>query len=762
MHKDQSNIKKSTKVTDEEALSYHKNGSPGKISILPTKPLVTQRDLSLAYSPGVAAPCIAIKNNPATAYDYTSKGNMVAVISNGTAVLGLGNLGSLAAKPVMEGKCVLLKRFAAIDAIDVEVDTENVEEFINCVRFLGNSWGGINLEDIKSPDCFIIETELKKRMNIPVFHDDQHGTSIIILAGLINAANITQRKLEDLKIVLNGPGAAGIACLNLLKLYGVRHENILACDREGVIYKGRTDSSMNQWKAEHAVDTSRRTLKEALAGADVFIGLSVKDVLDDEMLKSMAPNPVIFALANPDPEVNPDHAKRIRPDAIIATGRSDYPNQVNNVMGFPYIFRGALDVRASEINDKMKIAAAESIAALARDPVPQDVAALYSETKLEYGPEYIIPVPFDRRLIGTVSVAVARAAMESGVATIEIDNFEDYKKQLEARLDPTYNSMTNIFNKVKAHPKRVIFSEGEEEAIIRAALYWRDNGFGTPILVGREKNIMEMVYAISKSEKLEGIEIWNAANISETKIEKYISYLYNKNFRKGYLYRDCVRLVKNARNVFASCMLAAGDGDALVAGMTRGYHITLNEINKVIDVKENATALGISIIISHSRNIFIADSSINEDPTANELADIACQAAEVVRALGYEPRVAMTSFSNFGNMQSAKLDKIKEAIRELDRRNVNFEYEGEMSPDVALNENLLKLYPFARLKAPANILIMPDLNSASISSKLLDEMEGGILVGPILCGLEKPVQIVPMGSSVSDIVNSAAFAAAQS
>lgn len=761
MHQDHSNVK-SKKITDIEALKYHQNGTPGKISILPTKPLVTQRDLSLAYSPGVAAPCVAIKNNPASAYDYTSKGNMVAVISNGTAVLGLGNLGSLAAKPVMEGKCVLLKRFAAIDAIDIEVDTENMEEFINCVRFLGNSWGGINLEDIKSPDCFVIESELKKKMNIPVFHDDQHGTAIIILAGLINAANITQRKLEDLKVVLNGPGAAGIACLNILKKYGIKHENVIACDRDGVIYQGRNDKSMNRWKEEHAVVTDKRTLQEALVGADVFIGLSVKDVLTDEMLKSMAPHPIIFALANPDPEVNPDHAKKIRPDAIIATGRSDYPNQVNNVMGFPYIFRGALDVRAKEINEKMKIAAAESIASLAREAVPQDVAMLYSDTKLEYGPNYIIPVPFDRRLISRVSVAVAKAAMESGVATLSIDNFDDYKKQLEARLDPTYNSMTSIFNKVKAHPKRVIFSEGEEESIIRTALYWRDNGFGTPILVGREKNIMEMAFSISKTEKLDGIEIWNAANVSNAKIEKYINYLYNKNFRKGYLYRDCVRLVKNARNIFASCMLATGDGDALVAGVTRGYHITLGEISKAIDVKEKAAALGISIIISHSRNIFIADSSINENPSANELADIACQAAEVVATLGYEPRVALTSFSNFGNMQSASLEKIKDALRELDRRGVNFEYEGEMSPDVALNKNLLKLYPFVRLSGPANILIMPDLAAASISSKLLDEMGGGILVGPILCGLEKPVQIVPMGSTVSDIVNSAAFAAAQS
>jgi malate dehydrogenase (oxaloacetate-decarboxylating)(NADP+) len=761
MHQGNSNINTGKKVTDEEALEYHKYGTPGKISILPTKPLVTQRDLSLAYSPGVAAPCLAIKNNPASAYDYTAKGNMVAVISNGTAVLGLGNLGSLAAKPVMEGKCVLLKRFAGIDAIDIEVDTENINEFINCVRFLGNSWGGINLEDIKSPDCFVIETELKKKMNIPVFHDDQHGTAIIILAGLINASHIAEKKFEDLKIVLNGPGAAGIACLNILKQYGIKHENLIACDRDGVIYKGRSDQSMNPWKLEHAVQTEKRTLKEALIGADVFIGLSVKDVLDDEMLRSMSHSPIIFALANPDPEVQPEHAKKIRPDAIIATGRSDYPNQVNNVMGFPYIFRGALDVRAKEINDTMKIAAAESIAALAREPVPQDVAALYSDTKLEYGPNYIIPVPFDQRLITRVSIAVAKAAMASNVATLAIDDFDDYKKQLEARLDPTYNSMTSIFNKVKATPKRVIFSEGEEDSVIRAAIYWRDNGFGTPILVGRHKNIMDMTMSISKNENLDGIEIWNAANVSEAKIEEYVQYFYNKNFRKGYLYRDCVRLVKNARNIFASCMLASGDGDALVSGMTRGYHTTLSEINQVIDVKNHSTSLGIAILISHSRNIFIADAAINENPSAKELADIACQAAEVVAAIGYKPRVALISFSNFGNMQSTNLEKMQDALKELQLRNVNFEFEGEMSPEVALNENLLKLYPFARLSGPANILVMPDLASASIASKLIDEMGGGILVGPILCGLEKPVQIVHMGSSVSDIINSAAFAAAQ-
>jgi malate dehydrogenase (oxaloacetate-decarboxylating)(NADP+) len=752
---------KNLKITNQEALDFHKMGTPGKISIVPTKPLMTQRDLSLAYSPGVAVPCIEIARDPQTVYEYTSRGNMVAVISNGTAVLGLGNLGSLASKPVMEGKCVLLKRFAGIDAIDIEVDTEDADEFINSVRYLGNSWGGINLEDIKSPDCFIIEESLKQKMKIPVFHDDQHGTSIIILAGLINAANITNRNFKDLKIVLNGPGAAGIACLNLLKLYGIKHENILACDKGGVIYKGREDSSMNKWKLEHAVETERRSLTDALVGADVFIGLSVKDVLNEEMLLSMAPNPIILALANPDPEVDPEFAKKIRPDAIIATGRSDYPNQINNVMGFPYIFRGALDVRASEINEEMKIAAAESIAALAREPVPQDVAALYSGTKLEYGPDYLIPVPFDRRLISTVSPSVAKAAMKSGVAQAPIKNFDEYKKQLEARLDPTYNTMNTLFSKVKANPKRIIFAEGEEETVIRSAMLWRDNGYGTPILVGREKNIREVTQSISKHEMLEGIEIWNAANTDDKKLDQYINYLYGKTTRKGNLYRDCVRLVKNARNIFASCMLACGDGDALVSGVTRGYNITYSEIRKVIDIKKNATPLGISLIISHGRNIFIADSSVNEDPSPYELADIAVQTSEIVSALGYEPRVALVSFSNFGNLQSSTSEKITKALVELDSRKVQFEYDGEMSPDVALNKGLLKLYPFAKLTKPANILIMPDLDSASISSKLLDELGGGVLIGPVLCGLDRSVQIVNMGASVSDILNLSAYAATQ-
>lgn len=750
------------KITDEEALQFHKAGSPGKISIQPTKPLMTQRHLSLAYSPGVAVPCIEIEKDPANAYEYTSKGNMVAVISNGTAVLGLGDLGSLACKPVMEGKAVLFKRFADVDSFDLEVSTKNIDEFINCVRYLGDSFGGINLEDIKSPDCFVIEEELKKIMNIPVFHDDQHGTAIIALAALINAAEITGRKFSEMKIVLNGPGAAGIACLNLIKLYGIPHDNVIACDKSGVIYKGRKDHSMNRWKEEHAVETEKRTLAEALVGADVFIGLSTKDILTKEMLLSMAKNPIIFALANPDPEVDPTFARQVRPDAIIATGRSDYENQVNNVMGFPYIFRGALDVRAKEINDQMKIAAAESIASLAKQPVPDEVSRSYSGRRMQYGPNYIIPVPFDWRLITEVSTAVAKAAMETGVAGKPIKDFEEYKKSLSARLDPTFNFMNFIFEKVKSNPKRVIFSEGEEEEVIRAAIHWRNNRYGTPILVGRQKNIEEITRHIDIHETLEGIEIWNAAKTSKEKLDHYIDFLYKKTQRKGNLYRDCVRLVKNARNIFASCMLACGDGDALVSGVTRGYLITLSEIQKVIDVKQDGILFGLSVLVSHSRSIFFADTAVCETPSPSELADIAMQSARVVESsFGHKPRVALLSFSNFGNPPATKAERIRLAVEELDKRKVEFEYDGEMTPDVALNTNIQKLYPFIRLTGPANILVMPALHSANITSRLLSELGMGTLIGPILCGLEHPVQIVQMGANVSDILNMAAYAAAQ-
>lgn len=748
--------KEDRQITREEALDFHTKGKSGKIAILPTKPLMTQRDLSLAYSPGVAEPCHEIYKDPVKAYDYTAKGNFVAVISNGTAVLGLGNLGALASKPVMEGKAVLFKRFADIDAIDLELDTEDPEEFINAVKYFGPSWGGINLEDIKAPECFIIEDKLREIMDIPVFHDDQHGTAIITLAGLINAAHLTGKKFEDIRVVVNGAGAAGIACIELIKAMGAKHDNVILCDTKGVIYNGRVEG-MNQWKSAHAANTHFRTLAEALNGADVFLGLSAKGAVTKEMVRSMADNPIIFAMANPDPEITPEEIKEVRSDAIIATGRSDYNNQINNVMGFPYIFRGALDVRASTINDEMKIAAANSLAELARFPVPDEVSSAYSGRKMQYGPEYIIPVPFDPRLITAVSPAVAKAAMDTGVAQKPIDDMNAYKKELTARLNPTANSMNLIFERVSANKKVVIFAEGEEEEIIRTAILWRNNNYGTPILVGRERKIIEALKHVSRTETLDGIRIENSAVCKN--LDKYINFLYNKLNRKGFLYRDCVRLVKNDRNIFTACMLACGDGDAVISGLTRGYSQTLEDFTKVIDNKPGSVLFGLSLMIANGRTIFIADTSVHELPSAEMLADIAVQAAEKAKDMGHEPVVALVSFSNFGNPMREKADRIREAVKILDSRDIDFEYDGEMSADVALNPDLMKLYPFCKLTKPANILIMPALHSANISSKLLQTLGGGSLIGPILTGLEKSVQVLPMGVSVSEILNMTAFAA---
>ncbi len=746
------------RVTKEESLNFHtRDGIPGKVSMKPTKPLMTQRDLSLAYSPGVANPCLEIEKNPDTAYDYTAKGNYVAVISNGTAVLGLGNLGALASKPVMEGKAVLFKRFADIDAIDIEVDTTNIDEFVNAVRYLGPSWGGINLEDIASPECFVIEQKLKELMDIPVFHDDQHGTAIICAAGIINAADLTGRNFKDIKVVLNGAGAAGTACVELLKTMGVRAENIISCDRSGVIYEGRKEG-MNQWKSALAVKTQARTLTDALKGADVFLGLSSKDALSKEMIKEMAANPIIFAMANPDPEIKPEDARSVRPDAIIATGRSDYNNQVNNVMGFPYIFRGALDVRAREINEEMKIAAARALADLAKQPVPEEVSNAYSGKKLQYGPEYIIPVPFDPRLIYTIPPAVAQAAMDTGVARKPISDMNKYVQQLRSRLDPTANSMSLIFERIKTNPKNIIFSEGENDKVIRAAAHWRDQGYGTAKLVGRKDKILEAMKHLNISE--EGIEIHNAA-LSE-KNNEYIDFLYSKLQRKGYLHRDCVRLAKTDRNFFASAMLQCGDGDALITGITRDYYDTLEDILEIFDRKDNSRLFGMSIMVAGGRTVFISDTTVNELPSPEELADIAEQTAAEAEHMGHKPRVALISYSNFGSMMRKRSCDIKATVDILDKRKVKFEYDGEMSADVALNAELLKMYPFCRLSAPANVLIMPALHSANISSKLLQELGGGSLIGPMLVGLEKAVQIVPMGATVSEILNTAALAAVQS
>ncbi|NDF11214.1 MAG: NADP-dependent malic enzyme [Proteobacteria bacterium] len=744
---------KKVSVTKEDALLFHKEGRPGKISITPSKSLITQRDLSLAYSPGVAYPCIEINEKPETAYDYTSKGNLVAVISNGTAVLGLGNLGALASKPVMEGKSVLFKRFADIDSIDIEVDVEDPDKFIECVRYLSPTFGGVNLEDIKAPDCFIIEQKLRELMNVPVFHDDQHGTAIITAAGMINAADITGRRLEDIKLVVLGAGSAGIACLELIKAMGLK--NAILVDRSGVIYKGRKDS-MNQWKTAHAADTDARTLAEALKGADAFYGLAEKGAVTKEMVAGMAKNPIIFAMANPDPEITPEEIREVRDDAIIATGRSDYNNQINNVLGFPYIFRGALDVHASTINEEMKIAAAKAIAMLAREQVHDEVAAAYSGRKMEYGPEYIIPTPFDPRLISTVPVAVAQAAMDTGVARKPIKNMYKYRQELAARLNPSANSMNLIFEAVKVNPKTVVFAEGEEEKTIRAAFQWRDNQYGSAKLVGRMDKVEETIKRLGYRD-MDGIEIINAANAEH--VDKYVDLLYKKLQRKGFLRRDCIRMVKNDRNIFASCMLACGDGDTMVTGLTRGYYDTLEDVKKVIPTEKDRILYGLSLIVAKDRNVFIADTAVNALPNAEELGKIAVECAQKARQFGHEPRVALLSFSNFGRPIHERTERVRQAVEIMDSMKLDFEYDGDMSPDVALNPELLKLYPFCRLSKPANVLVMPNLHAANISSKLLDELESGMLIGPVLSGFEKPVQIATMGSTVAEILNLAAFGA---
>lgn len=738
-----------------DSLEFHSRGKKGKIAIELTKPLNNQRDLSLAYSPGVASPCLEIHKDPAKVFEYTAKGNFVAVITNGTAVLGLGNLGALASKPVMEGKVALFKRFADIDAIDIEVSTEDPEEFINSVKFLGASWGGINLEDIKAPECFIIEKRLKELMDIPVFHDDQHGTAIIVAAGIINATHLTNRKLSNLKVVVNGAGAAAIACIELLKSLGVKHNNVTLCDTKGIIYEGRKDG-MNGWKAAHAVKTSHRTLAEALEGADVFLGLSVKGAVTQEMIKLMAEAPIIFAMANPEPEILPAEVKEVRPDAIVATGRSDFNNQVNNVMGFPYIFRGALDVQATTINEEMKHAAAHALAKLARKDVPEEVLAAYSGRKLRFGPDYIIPTPFDPRLIQEIPVAVAKAAIETGVARKVITKFKTYRRELAARLNPSRNLMNLFFEKLKSEKKTMIFAEGDEEQMIRAAIQWRNQGYGTPILVGYEESIRKKIKAMGALDK--GFEITNAAINPNT--EKYIEELYERLQRKGFLRRDCARMIKRDRNVFSALLLASGEGDAMVTGLTRSYITALTDVLKVIDQEENQILFGLSILLHKDRTIFLADTTINELPSSEELMEIAIQTVKEVRRMGHEPRVAFLSFSNFGNPMFEKAERIRQTVALMDKRtDIDFEYDGEMQANVALNPEVLKLYPFCRLSGPANILIMPALHSANICSKLLQELGGGTLIGPVLCGLKKPVQILNIGDRESDILNLAAIGA---
>ncbi|KQW86519.1 NADP-dependent malic enzyme [Brevundimonas sp. Root1279] len=740
--------------SDEDALDFHREPTPGKISMAPTKPMATQRDLSLAYSPGVAVPVLAIAKDADKAYDYTSKGNLVAVISNGTAILGLGNLGHMASKPVMEGKSVLFKRFADVDSFDVEVKTTDPEEFVTVVKNIGDTWGGINLEDIKSPECFQIEADLQDLLDIPVFHDDQHGTAIISTAGLINACHILGKKLEDVKVVLAGAGAAGLSSIGLMKAAGVRQENTVIVDRDGVVYKGR--DHVDQWKAAHATDTHLRTLEEAMVGADVVIGLAAKGAITKEMVASMAPNPIIFAMANPDPEITPEDVLSVRSDAIIATGRSDYANQVNNVLAFPYLFRGALDVRARRVNHEMKVACAQALAALAREDVPDEVAAAYRGRKLKFGRDYIIPTPFDPRLIWFIPPFVAQAAMDSGVARKPIEDMDAYRAALRRRLDPSAALMQTISGAVRAAPnKRVVFAEGEETAVIRAAWGFKQAELGTPILIGREELIRKNAAEVGLNFDDMGIDIVNA-RVSDRN-EEYTDWLYAKLQRRGYLRRDVQRMINQDRNYFAAAMCARGQADCMVTGVTRNFNMVLKEVRRVLDVKDRM--IGMSILLAKGRTLFVADTSIHELPNAEELAEIAIQAADTVRKLGKTPRVAFLSYSTFGNPPGDRGEKVREAIRILDQRGVDFEYEGEMPPELALDPEARAAYPFMRLTGHANVLVMPAIHSAAISTRLVQSLGGATVIGPLLVGLEKSVQIVSLSASVSEIITAATFAA---
>ena len=737
-----------------EALLYHEAGRPGKIEIIASKPMATQRDLSLAYSPGVASPVQAIADDPANAAKYTARSNLVAVISNGTAILGMGNLGALASKPVMEGKAVLFKRFADVDSIDLELDTEDPDKFIEAVALMEPSFGGINLEDIAAPECFIIEQALRERMNIPVMHDDQHGTAIIATAGLINACHLTGRDLKNVRMVVNGAGASALACTALIKSVGVPHENVIVCDRSGPIYPGRAD--VDQWKSAHAVETDARSLEEALDGADIFLGLSAAGALKPEWVEKMAKSPIIFAMANPVPEIMPEEAKAVRPDAIIATGRSDYPNQVNNVLGFPFIFRGALDVRATAINEEMKIAAAEAIAGLARERVPEEVAAAYGKNQ-KFGTDYIIPAPFDPRLMEVVSSAVAEAAMKSGVAQFEIEDLDAYRLALKSRLNPTTSVLTRVYEEAKANPKRVVFAEAEEDVALRAAIQFRDFGYGTPILVGRTKAVADKMHMLGVSDP-GSFEIQNSADSEH--VPEMVDFLYKRLQRRGYTERDVRRMVNQDRNVFASLLVALGHGDALISGLTRTYAQTAREIGRVLDPKPGGISFGIHMLVGKNHTTFLADTTINERPTSQDLAHIACETAEVARRMGHEPRVAFLSYSTFGNPPGKWLENIRDAVHILDEKQPGFEYEGEMAPDAALNEKVMALYPFSRLSGPANVLIMPGLQSANLSAKLLRELGGDATIGPMLVGMEKPVQIVPVTANVPDVLTLAVLAAA--
>ncbi len=749
---------KKTKVdhyTDKEALEFHSHVKPGKIEISSSKNMTTKRDLALAYSPGVAAPVRAISENPEAAFDYTSKGNLVAVISNGSAILGMGNLGALASKPVMEGKAVLFKRFADIDSIDLEIDSSEPTEIINSIKNFAPSFGGINLEDIAAPDCFIIEEKLKEILDIPIFHDDQHGTAIITTAALLNALDISKKSIDKVKIVVNGAGASAMACTNLFKKSGVPQKNITMVDRKGVIFRGR--DNLNQWKSSHAIETNNRTLDDAIKDADVFLGLSAKGALTKDMVKKMAKNPIIFACANPDPEITPEEIEEVRSDAIIATGRSDYPNQVNNLIGFPYIFRGALDVRSKTINEEMKVAAAHAIANLAKEDVPDEVVAAMGGERPHYGKEYIIPSTFDPRLISVIPAAVAKAAIETGVARVKIDNFETYKEQLKQRLDPTVTIMQGINNYIKKKPKRVVFADGENENMLKAAIAFKNSKLGTPILVGKEEKVKEQIKKIGFNENFD-IEIINSKNTEKRK--KYVQYVFKKLQREqGMLEWDCDRLVRNDRVVWSACMVACGDADAMVTGNTRRYSSSLEKVIKVVDPRPGEIMFGLNLIVNRGKTIFICDTSVIEYPEANQLADMAISAARVVRLFGFDPKVAFLSHSTFGEPLTDRTKRISDAVKILKKRKVDFKFDGEMQPDVALEELYKELYPFSEIVGNSNVLIMPSQHSAAISYKMIKSMSRAKLIGPLLIGLGLPIEIAPLRSSTSDIINLASIAA---
>ncbi|MDA8992249.1 NADP-dependent malic enzyme [Candidatus Pelagibacter ubique] len=750
---------KKTKIdhyTDKEALEFHSLNKPGKIEINSSKPMTTKRDLALAYSPGVAVPVQAISDDPETAYDYTSKGNLVAVISNGSAILGMGNLGALASKPVMEGKAVLFKRFADIDSIDLEIDSQDSDEIINSIKNFACSFGGINLEDIAAPDCFIIEEKLKEILDIPVFHDDQHGTAIITTAALINALDISGKSIKDIKVVVNGAGASAIACTNLFKNSGVPSENVIMLDRKGVVYRGRTEG-MDQWKSAHAVETKKRTLEEAINGADVFLGLSAKGALKKELVKTMAKNPIIFACANPDPEITPEEIMEVRDDAIIATGRSDYPNQVNNLIGFPYIFRGALDVRATTINEEMKVAAANAIAKLAREDVPDEVVAAMGGDRPKYGKDYIIPSTFDPRLISVIPAAVAKAAMDSGVAKKPIKDFEAYRDQLKQRLDPSVTIMQGINSHIKKNQKRIVFADGEDENTLKAAIAFKNSKLGTPILIGKKNKIKERIKEIGYNENFD-IEIINSED--KEKREKYVNFLFEKMQReKGLLERDCDRLVRNDRVIWASCMVACGDADGAVTGNTRRFGASFDKVTQVIDARPGEIMFGLNMVVARGKTIFVGDTSVNEYPSSEELAEIAISSARVVKMFGFVPKVAFVSHSTFGQPLTSRTKHIKKAVQILKDKNVDFDFDGDMQPDVALNEEYKELYPFSSIVGNANILIMPGQHSAAISYKMMKSLGDTKVIGPLLIGLGQPIEIAPLRSSTSEIINLASVAA---